>query len=489
MSFQARLNGWLHEISRSHVLTRWLFLRALGLIYLMAFVSLLTQIDGLWGASGILPAADTMALARSNALHFGNFPTLTWIDASSGFLYGLAFIGALAAVLVIVGVAPLLMLVITYLSYLSFITVGRDFMSFQWDILLTETGFLAILLAPITLRHDLKNEMPPSAVVLLLFRFLLFRLMLGSGVVKLLSGDPYWRTLTALPLHYETQPLPTPLAWYVYQLPQWMQSLSVLILFLIELILPFTFFMPRVLRLVGAGGTAALQVLILLTGNYTFFNFLTIVLCILLLDDGLLYRFFPAHLRVKAEQAAVQSMPRWHTILIVPVAALVLMLGVIRFSSHFTGELPPLAVQLLRASAPFRIVNRYGLFAVMTDHRSEIIIEGSSDGITWFEYEFLYKPGDVTRAPPINQPHQPRLDWQLWFAALADAPASPWFGRFMARLQEGSPEVLALLAVNPFPDEPPRYLRARLYNYRFATPAQRAQGVWWQRQLIGEFYP
>jgi hypothetical protein len=300
-----------------------------------------------------------------------------------------------------------------------------------------------------------------------LFRWLLFRLMFFSGVVKLLSADVAWRGFTALTYHYYTQPLPTPLAWYMQQAPEWFQKASAGFLFAVELVVPFLFFAPRRLRHIAAWLTIALQVLILLTGNYTFFNFLTIVLC--------MWLFIEAEENCKAWRAVT-----------VGLAALIGVLSGLVCLQLFSAPLPPGGETVLRVADPLRIVNSYGLFAIMTTTREEIVIEGSNDGVTWKEYEFPYKPGNVYRRPPIVAPYQPRLDWQMWFAALGSYRGNRWFVNLMLRLLEGEPSVLRLFLYNPFPKAPPRYVRALTYSYTFTHFGDHA---WWKREETGTYLP
>jgi lipase maturation factor 1 len=324
-----------------------------------------------------------------------------------------------------------------------------------------------------------------------LLRFLLFRLMFMSGVVKLASGDPTWSNLTALDFHYWTQPLPTPLAWFASQMPLWTKQLSTLIMFFIELVVPFTFFMPRRIRFIGAWLTIFLQLTIILTGNYTFFNWLTIALCILLFDDDALRRWFPGHFRdiLQARASAIKRAAA------VVLAALLVFLGGIQVARLLDQRinprnLPTPLAELTRRTSAFHLSNGYGLFAVMTKTRPEIIVEGSNDGEEWLPYTFKFKVGDVYRAPPIVAPHQPRLDWQMWFAALGSYQNNPWFVSFVRHLLLGSPEVLALLESNPFPDNPPAFIRARLYQYRFSdSEARAADGAWWMREDAGIYLP
>lgn len=486
---------WGKHVGRSsYVLARWIFLRLLGIIYFIAFISLWIQITGLVGGSGILPENNFLNAVKDNigVKGFWYVPTLAWLSASNGFLEFLTLSGALLSLFVVAGVLVAPVLAVLWVFYLSLFSVGQVFLSFQWDILLLEVGFLAVFLAPLQVLPRLSRVSPPSSLVVWLFHFLLFRLIFGSGVVKLASGDPTWRNLTALNFHYFTQPLPNPIAWYVHQLPVWFQKVSVAGTFAVELFVPFLIFAPRRLRFFAAFSIISLETFILLTGNYTFFTILTIALCLLLLDDAFLQRFLPKKLGKSFSETLARlqrSSKRTFRAFIILLAIVIIVAGSIRIIGLFS-PLPKPTVQFLNALAPLRIVNSYGLFAVMTTSRSEIIVEGSRDGETWLEYEFKYKPGDVKRAPPWVAPHQPRLDWQMWFAALDNYQQNPWFTNFMIRLLQGSPEVTRLLEKNPFPVTPPRYIRASLYDYTFTDfETKRTTGAWWRRELKGLYFP
>jgi len=490
-----------------HQLVRWLFLRMLGVIYLIAFVSLWTQIDGLVGSNGITPARDTMREVREHVAEQGigpgrywRLPTLCWFSASDGFLHFLCGGGAALAVLLIVGVAPALVAFLLWAFYLSLSCVCDLFLGYQWDALLLETGFLAIFFAPLQLLPRRPSaEARPSAAALWLLRLLLFKLMFFSGVVKLRSGDPTWHNLSALSIHYETQPLPTWIGWYAHQLPDWMQQMSVFVMFVVELAVPFLIFAPRRWRLPAFWPLVGLQLLIAATGNYCFFNLLTLALCALMLDDAILEKVKVGGASARrpalgnaagrrAEAPPTFTLPCWPCWIVIPLTVLLLTLNLTLLCRLFSWPTP--LRSLLALASPLRSVNSYGLFAVMTTSRPEIIVEGSVDGANWRAYEFRYKPGDVFRAPAFVAPHQPRLDWQMWFAALQDYRGNPWFLRFCERLLRGSPDVIRLLQHNPFPDAPPRFIRALVYDYRFTDLAtKRRDGTWWRRELRGAYCP
>jgi lipase maturation factor 1 len=450
----------------------WLFLRLLAAIYLIAFSSLAVQIAGLIGVHGILPLGGYLA-AVSKTLGMRGYwemPTIFWLAHGDWLLKAACIAGAAIAILLLAGVLKgfweRLLLAGLYVLYLSLDIAGQDFLSFQWDSLLLETGFLAIFLGN-------------SKFIILLFRWLLFRLMFLSGVVKLTSHDPVWRDWTALAYHYMTQPLPTPLAWYVYQLPLAVQRFSTAAALFIELVVPFLFFAPRRWRFLAAGAALFLQTLIFLTGNYTFFNLLTISLCVFLLDDRALEK-----VHSRARTARTNAIAVWAGAIVILVLS-VSELHQMFFDAPFDTE-----NALVRIAGPFQIANTYGLFASMTTTRPEIIVQGSDDGVTWLDYQFRYKAGDLSQAPRWVAPYQPRLDWQMWFAALSDYRSTPWFTNFMVRLLQGSPNVVGLLKTNPFPNSPPKYVRALLFDYSFTNFAQRrATGNWWARKPRGLYFP
>lgn len=502
-SFLTRV-GWGEHVERpTYFLVRWVFLRGLALMYLAAFVSLWVQIHGLVGANGIVPASETMDAVRQHfaQTHVGldryrRFPTLCWLGASDRALAAQCATGTILSVLLLVGIAPAPILFLLWLIYLSLSTISQEFLGFQWDILLLETGFLAIFFAPLQLFPLLKNAAPPSRLMLWLLRWLLFRLMFESGCVKLLSGDTTWGNFTALFYHYETQPLPTWIGWYAHQMPHAFQKSSTALMFFIELVVPFLIFFPRRIRHLGCLLFILLQIFILLTGNYCFFNLLTIVLCFTLLDDFAFQKLFRLKFQM-LEAAPPRSKLRWTGFVTVPLACLVLAVSLVQAALFFTEHPlrvsdsgPSKVVKAYLWLGPFRTFNTYGLFAVMTTVRNEIVIEGSNDGTNWLAYEFKYKPGDINRHPEFVAPHQPRLDWQMWFAALSDYRQNPWLVRLCVRLLEGSPQVLDLLGHNPFPTFPPRYVRAVVYEYHFTDwPTRRKTGAWWRRELKGMYLP
>ena len=461
---------------------RWLFLRLLGVVYLIAFGSVAVQITGLVGEHGIMPAGKFLQWAHSiyGADAYTALPTLFWFGAGDTALRTVAWAGAGLSVLLIFGLAPWVTLLLLWALYLSISVAGQDFLSFQWDALLLETGLAALLWAPMGwLPRWGEQESSPLPRWLLVF--LLFKLMFLSGATKLLSGDPAWRALTALDFHFETQPLPTWMAWYAHHLPGAVHRVMTLGSLAIELVVPWLVFLPsrfRRLRLFAFGALVSLQLTIAATGNYGFFNLLAMVLCVPLLDDRSLSRLVPLAPTPGGENG------RRRRLVLTAVSVVFFVPSVLSFVGAF---FPSFGMAVLQAVAPLRSFNGYGLFRVMTTDRPEIVIEGSRDGERWSEYEFPAKPGAIFRRPAFVEPYHPRLDWQMWFAALDPAGSSGWLKTLAERLEAGTPEVLALMGRNPFPGAPPRLIRFVLYDYHFSTADQlRQTGAWWSRTRLAE---
>jgi len=477
---------------------RW-FLRALGLIYLIAFVSFWVQVDGLVGSNGILPVNQFLPTVREQLGQgaYSLLPTLCWFNADNAFLHFLCGGGVVLSLFLIFGIAPAISLFALFAFYLSLTIAGQVFLSFQWDILLLETGFLSIFLAPWQLWQKRGQEPPVSRAALFLLKLLLFKLMVMSGVVKLTSGDDCWWNLTALDYHYWSQPLPTIFGWWADQHPEWFKHFSVGFCMAVEIIAPFFIWAPRRPRLIAAGLMIFLQLVIALTGNYCFFNLLTLALCLLLIDDAVWRRNVRQDNRaVRAYSSgapsdrALPSRLLMYGAIIVIIVSLPINAWLVFTAFKPDAEWPRHLAFAYEHLEPFRIVNGYGLFRVMTKDRREIVIEGSADGIDWLPYEFKWKPGNVMRAPGWCAPHQPRLDWQMWFAALGTPEQNPWFIRLAICLLEGKPDVIRLFAHDPFPNQPPRYVRAILYRYRFTTAKEHRQtGAWWKSQELREYLP
>ncbi len=446
-----------------------LWFRLLGLVYLAAFGSLWPQMDGLVGAQGIVPAAEFLASVRKalGVRGFWRVPSIFWLEASDHALVGCCVIGCLGALLMVAGFWRRSAALLCYVLYLSITVVGSPFTNFQWDALLLECGFLAVFAG--------------TPLLSWAYRFLLFRLMFESGLVKLQSQDVNWRNLHALRFHFLTQPLPNPVAYYAFHAPGWFLDACTAATLGIELVVPFGLFGPPIVRRWSAAVLAALQILIALTGNYAFFNLLTLALCVWALDDVDLGERFRRWLRPLA------ASPKAWSIAAGVATAVLMAMGL--------GELTSLRI-MPAAMEPFEVVNRYGLFAVMTTTRPELIVEGSNDGVTWAEYQFRDKPGDVERGLPVVAPMQPRLDWQMWFAALGTQYENPWVGNLVYRLLTNEKSVTGLLRTTPIfrrAGDPvsggPKYVRVSLYDYRFTTFEERRRtGAVWERTRLQTWF-
>ena len=498
---------WLFDSQHGasgRLIPRWLFLRALGLIYFSAFYSLLFQIRGLIGPNGILPAGDYLR-AVANALgHYARYwyaPTLLWFSSGSTMLVAVCWIGVAASVLLILNLWPRGMLLICFLCFVSFVSAAQDFSGYQSDGMLLEAGFISLFFAPPGFRPGLGRTHPPSRASLSLLTWEWFRIYFESGVVKIASGDPEWRHFTAMDEYYQNGPLPTWIGWYVQHLPHWFHAASVYATLAMELGLVWMMFLPRRWRIVLFFIVTLWQVPVILTANYTFLNYLVLVLGILLLDDHFLgglklafhfcrsEPFAGAQRREPAEESAVHKTYR----------AVKLLLSTLILTWIFyvtTAELiwifgrAPLPTSPVAALEPFRIANQYGLFAVMTRGRYEIEFQGSNEGQSWVAYPFRYKPQDLDQPPGVYAPYQPRLDWNLWFASLGMWREYPIVPNTEVRLLQNDKDVLALFAANPFPKAPPEQIRAVLWQYWFTTMAEkRATGRWWRRQFRGLYAP
>jgi hypothetical protein len=503
----------------SFAVSRWVFARTLGFIFFCAFGSLALQVRGLIGARGIIPAREFLDAAHEQlgAAAYWKVPTLCWLSAGDGFLVALSALGVILSVVLAAGFFPRICAFLLWLLYLSLASVASPFLAFQWDGLLLETGLLAIFLFPHGSRPNWRRMNAVPRIAHILLWWLLFRLMFESGVVKLASHDTTWWSLSALDYHFETQPLPIWTSWFLNQTPHWLLAFATLFVFVIEFAAPCMLVAPRRIRHWAAWVMIGFQILIFVSGNYAFFNLLTIALCVLLFDDAAWPRRWRHFIRldsISSERLSLElflgnpagrfirrfihlnSNPNarnrhaWGVRLaataafyVVAMTALPLFhtLGWFQNSSGRIASLEEFV-------APLRSFNGYGLFAVMTTSRHEIAIEGSDDGVVWREYEFPWKPGDVNERPRLVAPYQPRLDWQMWFAALGSREQYPWFGRLLKSLLEGSPEVLGLFRRNPFPDHPPRVIRAVVYDYHF-TQFSDSSPAWWKRELLGLYFP
>jgi lipase maturation factor 1 len=504
---------WLFDGDHSnpqHLIPRWLFLRALGLIYFSAFFSLIFQIRGLIGPAGILPAGSYLQQVAQSLGHWLSFwyaPTLLWISSGNALLVGLCWAGMLASVLLVLNIWPRAMLIVCFVCFLSFVSAAQDFSGYQSDGMLLEAGFISLFFAPRGVRPGLGATNPGSRASLFLLQWKWFRIYFESGAVKLLSGDPQWRHFTAMDQYYQNGPLPTWIGWYAQQLPHWFHAGTVYATLAMELGLVWMLFLPRRWRIVCFFIVTPWQVGVILTANYAFLNYLVLVMGVLLLHDRFLRSALPQKFRARfvtepsnPQAAPIEGLPAWRTKLskqwnVLKVSLTAVMLSWIFYTTTakliwmFARE-APLPTSPVAALEPFRIANQYGLFAVMTRGRYEIEFQGSSDGQNWQAYPFRYKPQALNQAPRIYAPYQPRFDWNLWFASLGQWRDNPIVPNTEVRLLANDPDVLALFAGNPFPHAPPKQIRAVLWQYWFTTIAEkRATGVWWRRQLLGLYAP
>lgn len=531
---------WLfdgHGGPRRQLVPRWIFLRALALIYSSAFYSLLFQIKGLIGPNGVLPAQDYLAdLAQQLGLErYWYAPSLYWISSSSAMMMAVTWIGLVASVIAFLNLWPRLSFFVCFICFLSFVGASSVFSSYQSDGMLLEAGFLALVFAPRGLLPGWGAHDPPSRMSWFLLQWEWFRIYFESGIVKLVSGDQQWRSFTAMDEYYQNGPLPTWIGWYVEHLPHWFHAATVGGTLGLELVIVFMMFFPRRVRLILFFIVTPWEVGVILTANYAFLNYLVLSLGILLLDDKYLLQFVPARFRPRDMERIAAPISEPHedqplsilavgeasvatteidvqdgahdskrrgfldrlgfSVWIARMAAAALMLTWIAYNT--TAEMigilwqdAPLPVKPLIALEPFRIANQYGLFAVMTRGRYEIEFQGSDDGTNWTPYLFRNKPQALNEAPGIYAPYQPRFDWNLWFASLGGWHDNEFVPLTEERLLLGDGDVLALFRGDPFPQIPPRYVRAVIWQYWFtAMDEKRRTGNWWRREYLGLYAP
>ena len=459
-------------------IARFAIERGLGAIYLIAFLVAVRQFPALLGEHGLEPAPSIL-----RATTFWQTPSLFHWGYSDRLLRLVAGLGAVVAAMMIIGLpqaAPLPVTMLTWfvlwVLYQSIVNIGGTFYSFGWETILLEAGFLAIFLG--------NAETAPALPVILAFRWLAFRVEFGAGMIKL-RGDPCWRDLSCMDYHHETQPMPNPLSWWFHRLPRPIHRLEAIGNFVAQLILPFGLFLPQPIASVAALLMILTQLYLVVSGNYAWLNWITIVVLFAAVSDPVLGVLIPF-----VETGAREALPAWFAALILVLTAVIVVLSY-RPARNLVSRR-----QLMNASFdPLHLVNTYGAFGSVSRERYEVIVEGTDaerldDASVWHEYEFKGKPGDPSRMPPQFAPYHLRLDWLMWFLPLSPRYGESWLAAFVVRLLEGDRATLALLRHNPFPSDPPTYVRARLYLYRFTTWRQRREsGNWWVRSLAGEFVP
>jgi len=526
--------GWLFWLFSSQAgppnrfLPRWIFLRALAAIYFSAFFSLIFQINGLIGPTGILPSGQFL-----NAVHgamglrrFWYAPTLFWISSGTHAMMAVTLLGLIASATAFLNLWPRLSFFVCFLCFLSFVSAAQDFSGYQSDGMLLEAGFIALFFCPRGLRPGWGINSPPSRASLFLLLWEWFRIYFESGLVKLLSGDVQWRNFTAMDEYYQNAPLPTWIGWYVEHLPHWFHAGTVAGTLVMELAIVWMLFLPRPVRLACFCIVTPWEIGVILTANYTFLNYLVLSLGFLLLDDRSVRLLVPLQLRNSLPEAEhSESEPQVEARLSIlessgspaieagrvqrrqPIRSVAGILEAARLAVTSltlasigyvtTAELIrmlwsdlPLPTTPITDLEPFRVANQYGLFAVMTRGRYEIEFQGSNDGQNWTPYLFRYKPQPLNEAPRIYAPYQPRFEWNLWFASLGDWHQSNFVALTEERLLENDSDVLALFQSNPFPKSPPRYVRAVLWQYWFTSMEEKHRtGNWWKRNLLGLFAP
>ena len=456
-----------------YYLTRFCFQRALAFIYFIGFLILVNQGLPLLGARGLLPAKNFL-----KRVNFWDAPGIFWLDSSDRFFRTMAWLGLALATLALTGISDAHGMVLStlvwlalWVLYLSFVGIGQTFYGFGWETLLLETGFLAIFLG--------SQDSEPPVVVFWLLRWVLFRVMFGAGLIKL-RGDPCWRDLTCMNYHYETQPLPNPLSYFLHRLPANVHKLSVLVTHIIELPIPFGFFGPGIVRWIAGGLTILFQLTLIFSGNLSWLNYVTIVLAISCFDDQLLSHVFTL-------SHALHGQMGWVRVgVLCALALLILWLSIKPTLNLFSRR------QRMNASFDrLHLVNTYGAFGSITRERMELVLQGTADVFVtpqskWLEYEFKAKPGNPARRPPLVSPYHYRLDWQMWFAAMSSFDEHLWILNLLAKLLQNDGPVLSLIAHNPFPAAPPKHIRIQHYLYTF-TDLKDGGDAWWHRTLVAEY--
>jgi len=486
---QERVLERFFALGNSYWLTRFVILRLLGFVYAVAFLVAANQLVPLIGEHGLTPAThflnEVQTQLGSRSAGMFRVPTLFWLGISDNALSIFSWVGFVLSLVVFSGYANAILLAVLWAMYLSIVHIGQIWYGYGWEIQLLETGFLSIFLCPLFDGRPFPKCRPPILVIWL-FRWLGFRIMFGAGLIKM-RGDTCWHDLTCLYYHYETQPIPSPISRYLHFSPYWLLKFETAWNHFVELVVPWFSFGPRMTRHVAGVLLVTFQIFLIISGNLSFLNYLTIIPFLACFDDSFLGRFLPQSVVESAQRAAQNSQPsRIINGTAVALTILVIWLSIPTVLNLASGR------QVMNYSYdPLDLVNTYGAFGTVGRERNEIVFEGTDDAMItgdtkWKEYEFKAKPGDPNRRPPSVAPYQPRIDWQIWFAAMASPADYPWTLHFVWKLLHNDPGTLSLLASNPFPDAPAHYIRARLFRYRFAPIGEKA---WWKREPIGEWLP
>jgi hypothetical protein len=476
------------KIAPTYWLTRFIILRLLGMIYAIAFLVAIDQILPLIGSRGLLPVELFIESAvkdyGSQTSAFIHLPSIFWFAHSDSFLLASAWAGFILSLVVVAGFANIPLLTALWFLYMSIVHIGQDWYGYGWEIQLLETGFLAIFLCPLLDMRPFPKHEPPK-IIIVLFRWLIFRIMMGAGLIKI-RGDEVWRNGTALYYHFETQPIPGPLSRWFHFLPRWILKAGVWYNFIAELIAPWLVFWPRRGRHIAGVAIIGLQIVLIISGNLSFLNWLTIIPAIACFDDGFWSAILPGRIVQLSERAIIastSSRPMQITSWI--VAVLIAILSIQPTINIFSPD------QVMNGSFdPLELVNTYGAFGSVGKERSNVVFEGTgddlSDSMQWKEYPYRGLPVSLYKSPPQIAPFQLRLDWQMWFAAMSSPEEYPWMMNLIWKLLHNDPGALSLFAGNPFPARPPKFVRAVLYRYRFAIPGN-PEKKWWERERIGEW--
>jgi hypothetical protein len=484
-------------------LTRFVLLRWMGFVYLVAFYVAARQLVPLVGADGLTPANLFFHAVLSSPSYgssfwgFLNFPSLFWFNDSDTMLRVIPWIGVVLSAVVLAGYANAITMTILWFFYVSIVYAGQDWYGYGWEIQMSETGFLCIFLCPLLDARPFSTR-PPPILIIWLFRWLIVRIMLGSALIKL-RGDDCWRDLTALYYHFETQPIPNPFSRYFHFLPHPVLQFGVIWTFVVELICPFFCFWPRWGRYIAGMIIISFQFTLIVSGNLSFFNWLTILPALACFDDRFWRTILPTFLSCNAMEARLAAKPNeWMeglskcVVVIVGILSIQPVINLLGYHFDRNGILTE--GQAMNTSYdPLHLVNSYGAFGSVGKERPVIVFEGtnSSDPDTatdWQEYPYVGSPWDPKRSPPFVAPYQPHLDWQLWFAAMATPDYYPWTFNLVWKMLHNDPATMSLFAGNPFPDHPPRYIRAVLYKYHFA-PLGNPDHVYWTREKLGPWLP
>ena len=472
-------------------LTRFMILRLLGIIYAVAFLVAINEILPLIGSDGLTPIGiflDQVSKGLgSSAAGFVRLPSIFWWFHSDAALLVSAWIGFILSIIVVAGYANVPLLAILWFLYMSFVHVGQEWYGYGWEIQLTETGFLAIFLCPLLEMRPFPKHPPPFPIIVL-FRWLIFRIMLGSGLIKI-RGDEIWRNGTALYYYFETQPIPGPLSRWFHFLPHSILKIGVWFNFLAELIAPFFAFGPRLARHIAGIIMILLQLTIILSGNLSFLNWLTIIPALACMDDRFWSQILPNAIVAKAKTAAADAHPSRPMMTTAWVVTVIVALLSIQPAFNLLS-----AGQVMNTSYdPLDLVNTYGAFGSVGEERMNVIFEGTNDenagdSSDWKPYMYRGLPVALDKRPTQIAPYQLHLDWQMWFASMSTADEYPWTLNLIWKLLHNDPKAVNLFAVNPFPQKPPKYIRALLYHYSFAKPGN-AQGLWWKREKVSVWLP